>query len=242
LPTNAKLFLVGNSLGANLVTKYLGEEGLSGTLPKCVAGGVSLGNPLSIRSDRLNAFMSSIMALGAKKSLLENWPSIRHMHDPYFRQCFRLALMEPTLHRVDAALAPIFPRNDPEYPFAYRIGYESADDYWDDASSFVRSSHISVPTLQLIAADDFLVFHSSRARIHYCLNNPNVLVVETKCGGHLGWQESPPDGSWGGVLGSSWSDIATTDFIAAVLESTDGMEQAQTNNVAADEPKIRSRL
>lgn len=33
------VFLVGNSLGANVMTKYLGEEGLSGTLPPCVAGG-----------------------------------------------------------------------------------------------------------------------------------------------------------------------------------------------------------
>jgi hypothetical protein len=44
LDKGAKLFLVGNSLGANLVTKYLGEEGNSGTLPDCVVGGVALGN------------------------------------------------------------------------------------------------------------------------------------------------------------------------------------------------------
>lgn len=42
-PDNTPVFLVGNSLGANIMTKYLGEEGYSNTLPKCVKGGLSLG-------------------------------------------------------------------------------------------------------------------------------------------------------------------------------------------------------
>ena len=45
---NVPIFLIGNSLGANVVTKYLGEEGLAGSLPKNVAGGISLGNPLLV--------------------------------------------------------------------------------------------------------------------------------------------------------------------------------------------------
>jgi predicted alpha/beta-fold hydrolase len=42
------MFLVGNSLGANVVTKYLGEDSMAGILPACVAGGISLGNPLMV--------------------------------------------------------------------------------------------------------------------------------------------------------------------------------------------------
>lgn len=49
--TDTPVFVVGNSLGANIVTKYLGEEGFSGTLPKCVKGGITLGNPLRIHSE-----------------------------------------------------------------------------------------------------------------------------------------------------------------------------------------------
>ena len=55
------------------------------------------------------------------------------------------------------------------------------------------------------------------------------MVVKTRCGGHLGWQESPPpsrnaDGkelplTWfGGGIGS-WSDVAVADFIEALLET-----------------------
>ncbi|GKY96413.1 hypothetical protein MPSEU_000600800 [Mayamaea pseudoterrestris] len=242
LPVNGKLFIVGHSLGANLVTKYLGEEGLSGTLPSCVAGGVSLGNPMSIRSDRIGPFMSCVMALGAKKGLLDNWSSFRHMHDSYSRTSFRKAFLAPTLAGVDEALAPISPRNEPEYPFAYKIGYENAEAYWNDASSFVQSPHIPVPTMLLLAADDFLVFHSSRARLQFCVNNPNVLVVETKCGGHLGWQESPPDGSANGMLGTSWADVATTDFIAAVVETINERETHSTVSRTGAQALIRSRL
>lgn len=70
--------------------------------------------------------------------------------------------------------------------------------------------------LQLIASDDFLVYKGFQRRLAYCLANPNVMVVESKCGGHLGWQEAPP-GNYG--LGKSWADAATTDFIQVVFES-----------------------
>jgi len=224
LGPTSMLFLVGNSLGANLVTKYLGEEGLSGTLPKCVAGGVALGNPMSINSRKASKYASPLMALGIKKFLVENWSSIRHFvfRDRGFRTAIRRALLVPTLGQVDDALAPTMVRNDPNYPFSFRVGYENGEAYWKEASSFRYVQHISVPTLQLIAGDDFLIFHPFRGRLRYCMTNPNVLVVETKCGGHLGWQESPPDSS-GGLFGlaegTSWADAATTDFIAAVLEA-----------------------
>lgn len=56
-----------------------------------------------------------------------------------------------------------------------------------------------------------------------------MVVVKTRCGGHLGWQESPPPSrdangkelpsTWfGGGIGS-WSDVAVADFIEALLET-----------------------
>jgi predicted alpha/beta-fold hydrolase len=214
------IFLVGHSLGANLVTKYLGEEGFSGTLPPCVAGGVGLGNPLLMNGvKKIDRLFSPIMALGAKKTILEHWFSIQPMtRSPSFRSAIHRALLAPTLAAFDNAMAPIFVRNEPTYPFSTRIGYESAEDYYNDASSFRHVPHIPIPTLQVVAADDFLVFVPFRGRLRYCLQNPNVMVVETKCGGHLGWQESPPDRSRLGLLGSSWADVVTCDFIEAVLD------------------------
>ena len=212
------VFLVGNSLSASLVTKYLGEEGLSETLPECVAGGAALGTPLSMKSSNMDILFSPILALGAKKTILQHWASIRQMTSPFHQSCIRKALLAVTLADFDIALAPIFQRNDPIYPFAWRIGFKNGPAYWNNASSYRLIRFIPVPMLQLVASDDFLVYNPFKNKIAYCLANPNVMIVETKCGGHLGWHESPPEGNGYGI-GKSWADVATTDFIEAVFQT-----------------------
>lgn len=53
------IFLVGHSLSASLVTKYLGEEGRSGTLPLCVAGGAALGIPSHMNATTIRPWVFS---------------------------------------------------------------------------------------------------------------------------------------------------------------------------------------
>jgi predicted alpha/beta-fold hydrolase len=215
----APMFLVGNSLGASMLTKYLGEEGLAGTLPSCVAGSICLGNPLLMDSQNIKKMVSPILALGVKKTIIENWPALHTMvvQSDQFRSAITQALRAWTLADLDDALAPIFARNDPVAPFGFRVGFKDGRAYWTDGSSYRLIRHISVPTLQIIAGDDFLIHTPFWKRMSYCLANPNVMVVETKCGGHLGWQEAPPNGNFGSS--ASWSDAATTDFIEAILET-----------------------
>jgi predicted alpha/beta-fold hydrolase len=214
---DATLFLVGNSLGANLITKYLGEEGLSETLPKGVAGGISLGNPLHIHGDNIHFPWDVLLALGVKKTLLEHWKSFKPMKCPEYQAVLRRTMMAPTIQQLDEAICPIQINNNPVYPYETRIGYENAEAYWKDASSYRYIRHVSVPLLLLTSEDDFLV-RGSVKKMYYPLANPNVLVVNTKCGGHLGWQESPPDTGSTFGFGTSWADTATTEFIAAILE------------------------
>lgn len=125
LAEHTPLFLVGNSLSASLVTKYLGEEGLCGTLPDCVAGGAALGNPVSINSSNMSMLFSPLLALGVKKSILEQWAALKQIKEPHFLSCIRRALMAVTLAEFDSAMAPIMIRNDPVYPFSFRIGFKS---------------------------------------------------------------------------------------------------------------------
>lgn len=186
--SSVPIFLVGNSLGANILTKYLGEEGAAGTLPPCVAGAASLGNPLLIHSGIVRFPFNVLMALGIKKIYLENWHSLTAMKDFHSKQCIRDAMLAPTIGQFDQATSPIFIRNDNAYPFGVKIGYENGESYWFDASSYRYLRHISVPFLNLTAQDDFLVSKPSRNKLGFCVSNPNVMVVETKCGGHLGWQ------------------------------------------------------
>jgi predicted alpha/beta-fold hydrolase len=216
LHPNCKLFLVGNSLGANLITKYLGEEGRGGTLPRCVAGGISLGNPLHLHSGNIAFPWGHILSLGARKTILEQFVTIRKMKSTHFQQRIKMALMASTIGKFDEALAPVFIRNNPFPPYDFEIGYENGEAYWTDGSSYRYVAHVSVPLLQLSSEDDFLTSTSSSKKLHYCLANPNVLVVNTRCGGHLGWQECPPDNKFG--IGTSWADTASVDFIEAVLK------------------------
>lgn len=90
---------------------------------------------------------------------------------------------------------------------------KEAKSFWNDASSFRLARFVSVPFLQLVAEDDFLIYDTFKSKLAYSISNPNILVMETKCGGHLGWQQSGP-GQY-----SSWADTATTDFISAAFES-----------------------
>lgn len=181
-----KILLVGNSLGASLVTKYLGEEGLAGTLPQCVAGGVSLGNPMLFYSSHITFPFSVLMGLARKKTYWDQRHAIQRMNDPLFANAKRDGTWSAhTIGALDQAAAPVMIRNDPFPPFGTKIGYESAHEYWMDSGSYNVSRFISVPFLQVSAQDDFLCYATSQRLLAYALSNPNIMVIETRCGGHL---------------------------------------------------------
>jgi predicted alpha/beta-fold hydrolase len=256
---STELFLVGNSLGANLVCKYLGEEGLSGTLPSQVVGGVALGNPMSINAAKMDPIMSLVLAMGVKRTLVENWRSIRQFfRDSYYKSQILKALGSMSLGVSDDALSRIMIRNDPVYPFGVSVGYMGGlPDYSHDASSYRCCPYIPVPMLQIIASDDFLVGHSFKGKTYFSLANPNIIVVETKCGGHLGWQESPPpppplpqsdergensnDGSSRYGL-SSWSDVAAADFIQAIIETKLAYQPSEKDAVKGQDGGIDAKV
>jgi len=212
---NKHIFLVGNSLGANLVVKYLGEEGLSRTLPKCVAGGISLGNPLSINSSNLKFPWNIILALGVKKTLLFHRKSILNSKG-LARDSFYRALRASTIGETDHILAPTFLRNESMYPFETSIGYSSGEEYWKDASSYLYVKHVSVPLLKITALDDFLTSHNVLSKMAECLINPKVIIVKTKSGGHLGWNDG--SGLMSVLFDKCWADKVMVEFIDAVLQ------------------------
>jgi predicted alpha/beta-fold hydrolase len=216
LQKGVPLFLIGNSLGANLVTKYLGEEGLAGTLPEAVVGGISLGNPMLFRTNRVKFPHSVLMGLARKKGYWDQRHAVKEMNDPLFATAKRNATWSQTLGGLDQSLAPVMIRNNPYPPFEFRIGYEDADEYWTDSSSYEESQFISVPFMHVTARDDFLCHERFKSLLGYALSNPNIIVVETRTGGHLGWHEAHPESSsWWSV--DSWANEATADFIQAIM-------------------------
>ena len=230
LKGDTPVFLVGNSLGANLITKYLGEEGFSGSLPSCIQGGVSLGNPLHIHGGNVPFPFNIMLGAGLKKYVLASRKAYHAMsNDFHFGSAVRQALLSRTIGQLDHIMSPFIIRNDAMHPFASSVGYKDGEDYWHDASSNRYIQHVTVPLLKLSAQDDFLVVNPALQSLARCLVNPNVLVVKTKCGGHLGWQEAPLEGFG---VGKSWADAAMSDFIAAVLD----MRKLKPVENAADAP------
>jgi predicted alpha/beta-fold hydrolase len=223
----------------------LGEEGLSQTLPKCIAGGVTLGNPLEIHSGNVPWPWGELLAVGVKKTILHSWQAFKAMRTcSHFSQALNQVLMARTIGQLDNAMAPFLIRNEPEYPFSTKIGYDDGEAYWKDASSNRYIQHVSVPLLKLSSQDDFLVVNPALRSLARCLENPNVLVVKTKCGGHLGWQEAPLDGFG---IGKSWAANAMSEFIDAVLKMREvhSIDKDESINVVEDlyaSTKLQSRL
>jgi predicted alpha/beta-fold hydrolase len=152
------IYLVGYSLGANIITKYLGEESLYGTLPKCIGGGAALGNPLHIASNTVPFPWNMILAMGVKRSLLQNFSVYMQHHEQGFRSAMKKAMTSQTIGQLDDAVAPYILRNEPYPPFASKVGYRDGNEYWKDSSSHRYVGHVSVPLLKVAASDDFLVF------------------------------------------------------------------------------------
>jgi predicted alpha/beta-fold hydrolase len=217
------IFLVGNSLGANIMTKYLGEEGIDSTLPPNVLAGISRGNPLEINGEKIHSPWAQILSMGVKKTLFlhkKNRQAITTMmmNDVHFQKAIWKALFSSsTIGTWDQIMAPFMVRNEPIYPFTNKIGFHDGEEYWSDSSSRKYIANVSVPLLVLSSLDDFLVSHSALRSLNQCLSNPNVMVVKTKAGGHLGWQEAAHDRYFGT---SSFADAATVEFITAVLEDS----------------------
>lgn len=250
LYSGGPIFLLGYSLGANIVTKYLGEESLHGTLPKCIGGGAAMGNPLHIDSGTIKFPWNVVLGAGVKRSILQNFHSMKGHHDPGFQHAIKKALLSPTIGKLDDAAAPYLIRNDPYPPYTPRIGFQDGEEYWWDSSSHRYVGHVSVPLLKITAQDDFLVFGQFAKKLNHCLENPNVVVVKTRCGGHLGWQESPPPSQKGGGAGGSgsWSDTAVADFIEALLQMREEDRRRRMDEEGAvveskhPLPKVMSRL
>ncbi|VEU36426.1 unnamed protein product [Pseudo-nitzschia multistriata] len=267
---SAPLFLVGNSLGANLLTKYLGEEGLAGTLPRSVAAGVTLGNPFVLRANRMMFPHSVLIGAARKANYFRHRTALRMAatNDDAgcpastrndFRTVTRSLIYDPriiSLASLDRAAAPYMVRNSAHPPYETRIGYGHRGDrttprysaptktsktdssrssnetskpviepqtpedfYWRDSSSFQQGRHVSVPLLHVQARDDPLCFANARRLMGHALQNPNVVYIETECGGHLGWwseESGVPNAGW---LGAPWAHKAAADFFEAVMDA-----------------------
>jgi len=221
----APLLAVGFSLGANILSKFLGEEGMAGRSPPFAAA-VAVANPFDFlngaRYLERNVLQKWLYSRNLAANLIRLFKTHMHVLDADGARAKAMqqpgpVATEPALHVGRAAeawdLRAVF--SSPTLrEFDKRLtrivfGYATVDDYYRDASSSRVVKFIHTPTLFLNALDDPI---SAPAGIPYdeCSINPFVTLVTTPTGGH-----SMDHFEAGGC--TSWTARAIAAFLADVV-------------------------
>lgn len=196
---DASLFAVGWSLGANILTNFLGEEGKACKL----SGAVAMCNPFDLNAcdDALSeGFFGTVYSRSMAKNMRKLFAPHAHLFAGLPGYDRNLVENARTVRDFDEAVTRI------------TFGFPSVDAYYDASSSRRLIGDVRVPLLVIQAEDDPIAVREAVPReIIANAKQGNVLLVETSGGGHLGWsagKEAP--------FGAPWPDIGAMQFFEAV--------------------------
>ncbi|KAK0483599.1 Alpha/Beta hydrolase protein [Armillaria novae-zelandiae] len=189
----APLLGLGFSLGANIMTRYISEEG-----PHCrLSSGCALACPWDLAQNNERLLSTFIGKHVYAKALGTNLLNLvkRHQNALVAKPSGRileamaavLALKNPTLRDFDHHFSRIASGPPPSFP------YVSAEAYYDGQSSHHAVKDVHVPFLSINAADDPIVQSVPMGGG----GNGFVVMALTPGGGHLGWFQS----------GASWREV-----------------------------------
>jgi predicted alpha/beta-fold hydrolase len=195
-----RVALAGFSMGGNQVLRAVGKWGAK--IPPEVIGAatVSPACDLAISSDRIHRptnflyewwFLLSLRRSFRRKSVL--WPG---RYNP--------ALLKG-VHSV---------RDFDDRITARYMGFASADDYYDKASSSHVLEQIAIPTLVIQADDDPFVIISAESQ-RKLNENPNVTFLPTRHGGHCAFISQPE-----GTDDGRWAERKIVEFLTQVEART----------------------
>jgi len=168
------IFIIGFSLGGNVLLKWLGEKGEQAPIHAAVA--VSVPFELDKSTTQLNQGLSR----------LYQWWLVRGLKQAYMNKVKMRALKLPALSALSWKEINTFRKFDENFT-APLHGFQNADEYYKKSSSRQYLSSITVPTLVIHAADDPFTSLDS-------LPEPSELPAAityllTERGGHVGFIE-----------------------------------------------------
>jgi predicted alpha/beta-fold hydrolase len=188
------VFLIGYSLGGNVVLKLAGEMGISAQ--RVIAGICAVSAPIDL--------MASVRCLGKPSNRLYEWHFVRRM-----KRRLRLKhRLFPERFPIDGLdqVSTVFDLDDRFT--APHFSFRGAAHYYETQSSGRFLGAIRVPTLVIQAKDDpmipFAIFDHPAFS-----TNPNLSLVATDHGGHLGFLSR-----W---LPRFWLDAAIVSWMSAIL-------------------------
>jgi predicted alpha/beta-fold hydrolase len=198
----APMFAAGFSLGANILTKYLGEEGAATPLTAAVA----LANPMDLEHG------SKLIARGFAR-LAYNTAITRRLR-AYVQRHAHMMPAGASLARAVAAKSLL---EFDEAATAAAFGYSSAMHYYRDASSGHKLGTVGIPLLLVSAADDPIAppqLEFMRGASEF------VAMAVTARGGHVAWCER------GTLFRTSWADRTALQFLDVALSVARGRSAA----------------
>lgn len=197
----SRLFAAGWSLGANILTRYLGEEGEDTPIQAAVV----MCNPFDLPycDKNFKRGFNRIYDWNLAKSLRKIYQEHHSLfvnaansgiksYDP------EKALRAKTIRDFDDAITRI------------SFGWDSVDNYYAGSSSSLSIPNVKVPCL-VIQAEDDPIAPKQAIPFKALDDNPNCILVTTPTGGHLGWCSGE-----NGILGAPWTDMALNQYFSAV--------------------------
>ncbi|SAM03354.1 hypothetical protein [Absidia glauca] len=207
------LIAIGFSLGANILVKYLGEEGDQAP----VTAAISVANPFDFvrSSEYLDGSLIGRNVYSA--AMATNLKNLYTLHEDM--------LIKSDKVRKEEVMAATTLRQFDEAATRRIFDYASVHDYYFDASSSRKIEHIKVPLLCLNALDDPIAHHECLP-VKEVEANPNVVLATTPYGGHIGWFEhfQRP---------SRWMNKPLVEFITAIFQAHDQRTHIDPADVAA---------
>jgi predicted alpha/beta-fold hydrolase len=201
-----KVFCVGFSYGGMLLARCLGA--FHSQLPSNLIGACGICYPHCLEQTKkyvetqLGGFYSKYSAKNLKKCFLDN---VDVIFDP------KKNLNESILRDKEIIIEKITNLNhvsDFDNIYTYRIlNFETFDDYYIDSKLDPFLSKINIPFLSVFSQDDPIIPYEA-IPLQLYQNNPNLVTIISKKGGHLGF--------FSGMIPHRWIDIPVKTFMKTV--------------------------
>ncbi|KAI0272533.1 Alpha/Beta hydrolase protein [Gloeopeniophorella convolvens] len=205
----APLLGLGFSLGANVLTRYVAEEGeacrLSSACVLACPWDIEKNGHMLTDSWFLRNVYSKGLGTNLKNLVTRHLDSIRQFPDSPFAQALPTLLSydRTTMLQFDSIISIHSAGSSPPFPLS------DAWAYYAYASSHHKLDAIRIPFLALNSDDDPLV----QSVPHGYNQNEWVTIVVTRGGGHMGWFQS-------GGAGDRWAKQPTLEWFRATAEDT----------------------
>jgi len=184
------IYLVGFSLGANLVLKYGGEQGIN--IDPVIKGIAAISAPCDLRS-------SSVEMLKTKNYIF----TLRFLK-MLFAKVRDKSKLYPELESIDLKSIKTLKDFDDQIT-APLAGFKDAEDYWHKSSCLGFLQALAIPTLILNAADDPILgpecYPYREAQSNDC-----IFLEVSDWGGHVGFMHRPNQPEY-------WHERRTVEFL-----------------------------